>query len=163
MSRADCVVLTRCDQVESVDGLREEVGRLIGGRPIFESRMRPVRLVSLKNGPEMIAVPGRVGAFCAVGNPSSFFESLRQLGYELGLERAFADHHAYSQSEVDELNQLAKQTGAMALVTTAKDAVKLKGMAFSLPCYVLEIEININEADEFQKLVLDTIYTIVQD
>ena len=163
MSRADCVVLTRCDQVESVDGLREEIGRLIGGRPIFESRMRPVRVVSLKNGPEMIAVPGRVGAFCAVGNPSSFFESLRQLGYELGLERAFADHHAYSQSEVDELNQLAKQTGAMALVTTAKDAVKLKGMAFSLPCYVLEIEININEADEFQKLVLDTIYTMVQD
>jgi len=163
MSRADCVVLTRCDQVESVDGLRDEVVRLIGGRPIFESRMRPVRLVSLKNGPEMIAVPGRVGAFCAVGNPSSFFESLRQLGYELGLERAFADHHAYSQSDVDELNQLAKQTGAMALVTTAKDAVKLKGMAFSLPCYVLEIEININEADEFQKLVLDTIYTIVQD
>jgi tetraacyldisaccharide 4'-kinase len=162
MSRADCVVLTRCDQVESVDGLREEIGRLIGGRPIFESRMRPVRLVSLKNGPEMIAVPGRVGAFCAVGNPSSFFESLRQLGYELGLERAFADHHAYSQSDVDELNQLAKQTGAMALVTTAKDAVKLKGMAFSLPCYVLEIEINI-KADEFQKLVLDTIYTIVQD
>jgi tetraacyldisaccharide 4'-kinase len=163
MSRADCVVLTRCDQVESVDGLRDEVVRLIGGRPIFESRMRPVRVVSLKNGPEMIAVPGRVGAFCAVGNPSSFFESLRQLGYELGLERAFADHHAYSQSDVDELNQLAKQTGAMALVTTAKDAVKLKGMAFSLPCYVLEIEININEADEFQKLVLDRIYTIVQD
>jgi tetraacyldisaccharide-1-P 4'-kinase len=61
------------------------------------------------------------------------------------------------------LNQLAKQTGAMALITTGKDAVKLKGMAFSLPCYVLEIEININEADDFQKLVLDRIYKIVQD
>jgi tetraacyldisaccharide 4'-kinase len=120
-------------------------------------------VTSVKNGPETIAVPGRVGAFCAVGNPSSFFASLRQLGYELGLERAFADHHAYSQSEVDELNQLAKQTGAMALITTAKDAVKLKGMAFSLPCYVLEIEININEADDFKKLVLDRIYKIVQD
>ena len=157
MSRADCVVLTRCDQVESVDGLRDEVVRLIGGRPIFESRMRPVRLVSLKNGPEMIAVPGRVGAFCAVGNPSSFFESLRQLGYELGLERAFADHHAYSQSDVDELNQLAKQTGAMALVTTAKDAVKLKGMAFSLPCYVLEIEINFNDAEGFGRLLVEAL------
>jgi tetraacyldisaccharide 4'-kinase len=116
--------------------------------------MRPVRVVSLKNGPETIAVPGRVGAFCAVGNPASFFESLRGLGYELGLERAFADHHAYSQSEVDELDQLAKQTGAMALVTTAKDAVKLKGMAFSLPCYVLEIEINFNDAEGFGRLLV---------
>ena len=154
LTRADCVVLTRCDQVESVDALREEVLELTGGRPIFESRMRPLRLTSLKNGPETVALPGRVGAFCAVGNPGSFFEGLRSLGYELGLERAFADHHAYSQSDVDALHQLARQAGANALITTAKDAVKLKGMAFSLPCYVLEIEIVIDDADAFQRILV---------
>ena len=163
LRRADCVVLTRCDHVESVNGLREEINELTGGRPIFESRMRPVRVVSLKNGPETIAAPERVGAFCAVGNPSSFFGSLTRLGYELGFERAFADHHEYSQSEVDALNQLAEQTGANALITTAKDAVKLKGMSFALPCYVLEIEIAIDEAAAFQKTVLDRIYKIPQD
>jgi tetraacyldisaccharide 4'-kinase len=153
LKRADCVVLTRCDQVENVEALRDEVSQLTGGRPIFESRMRPLRVVSLKNGPATVALPGRVGAFCAVGNPSSFFESLARLGYELGLERAFADHHAYSQSDVDELNQLAQQTGANELITTAKDAVKLKGMAFTVPCYVLEIEIAIDEADGFQRML----------
>jgi len=153
LRRADCVVLTRCDQVESVEALREQVRELIDGRPIFESRMRPVRVVSLKNGPETMAAPGRVGAFCAVGNPASFFESLRSLNYELGLERAFADHHEYTQGDVDALNELAKETGANALITTAKDAVKLKGMAFALPCYVLEIEIAIDDADAFQKIV----------
>jgi tetraacyldisaccharide 4'-kinase len=95
LKRADCFVLTRCDQVESVEALRAEIVELTGWRPIFESRMRPVRVMSLKNGPESIALPGRVGAFCAVGNPPSFFESLTRLGYELGLERAFTDHHAY--------------------------------------------------------------------
>ena len=163
LARADCVVLTRCDQVESVEALRDEVRELIGGRPIFESRMRPVRVASLKNGPETIAVPGRVGAFCAVGNPSSFFESLTRLGYELGLERAFTDHHVYTQSDVDALNQLAKQTGAHALITTAKDAVKLKGMTFELPCYVLEIKIVIDDADAFGKVVFDRIYKSPQD
>ena len=163
LKRADCFVLTRCDQVESVEALRAEIVELTGRRPIFESRMRPLRVTSLKNGPETIALPGRVGAFCAVGNPSSFFESLTRLGYELGLERAFTDHHAYSQSDVDELHQLARQTGANALITTAKDAVKLKGLAFSLPCYVLEIEIVIDDADGFQKVVLDRIDKIPQD
>jgi len=152
LKRADCVVLTRCDQVESVAALRAEIVELTGGRPIFESRMRPLRVVSLKNGPATL--PGRVGAFCAVGNPSSFFQSLGRLGYELGLERAFADHHAYSQSDVDELHQLARQTGANALITTAKDAVKLKGMEFALPCYVLEIEIAIDDADAFRRLLV---------
>jgi tetraacyldisaccharide 4'-kinase len=163
LRRADCAVLTRCDQVENVDALRAEVLELIGGQRIFESRMRPARVTSLKNGLETIAVPGRVGAFCAVGNPKSFFESLRQLGYEVALERAFVDHHAYSQSDVEALNQLARQTGASALITTAKDAVKLKGMTFSIPCYVLEVEIAIDEADAFQKVVLDKIYKIPQD
>jgi tetraacyldisaccharide 4'-kinase len=149
LRRADCVVLTRCDQVESVDDLREQVGELIEGRPIFESRMRPLRVVSLKNGPEVLALPGRVGAFCAVGNPGSFFESLRGLGYEVGLERAFTDHHVYSQGDVDALHQLAKESGASALITTAKDAVKLKGLSFALPCYVLEIEIAIDDAERF--------------
>jgi len=149
LRRADCVVLTRCDQVESVEPVREEVRELIEGRPIFESRMRPLRVVSLKNGPDTIAVPGRVGAFCAVGNPESFFASLRGLGYEVGLERAFADHHDYSASDVEALNQLAKEVGAAALITTAKDAVKLKGMTFALPCYVLEIEIAIDDAEGF--------------
>jgi tetraacyldisaccharide 4'-kinase len=162
LTRADCVVLTRCDQVESVEALRAEVHKLTGGRPMFESRMRPVRVASLKNGPE-IAVPGRVGAFCAVGNPSSFFESLRSLGYELGLERAFVDHHAYTTADVDQLNQLARQTGARALITTAKDAVKLKGMSFALPCYVLEIEIVIDDAAAFQAIVLDRIDKIARD
>jgi len=161
LSRADCVVLTRCDQVESVAALREQVSELIEGRPIFESRMRPLRVVSLKNGPETIAVPGRVGGFCAVGNPGSFFKNLRGLGYEIALERAFTDHHAYSQGDVDTLHQLAKETGAIALITTAKDAVKLKGLSFALPCYVLEIEININEGNAFQKLVLDRIHKTV--
>lgn len=153
LKRADCVVLTRCDQVESVEALREQVRVLIEGRPIFESVMRPVRVMSLKNEPEAIAATGRVGAFCAVGNPGSFFESLRGLGYELGLERAFTDHHVYSQSDVEALNQLAKESGANALITTAKDAVKLKGMTFAVPCYVLEIEIVIDDPERFTRLL----------
>jgi tetraacyldisaccharide 4'-kinase len=155
--RADCVVLTRCNQVESVAALSEEVSGLIEGRPIFESRMRPLRVVSLKNGPETIAVPGRVGAFCAVGNPKSFFENLRGLGYDVGLERAFTDHHVYSQADVDALHRLAQEAGANALITTAKDAVKLKGMTFALPCYVLEIEIVIEDAEQFHSLILQAV------
>jgi tetraacyldisaccharide-1-P 4'-kinase len=47
------------------------------------------------------------------------------------------------------LHQLAKESGATALITTAKDAVKLKGLTFALPCYVLEIEIAIDDAEGF--------------
>jgi len=153
LSRADCVVITRCDQSNDVDELQAEIARLIGGRPIFRSQMRPVRVVSLKNPSETLAPPATIAAFCAVGNPGSFFENLRRLGYEIALQRSFPDHHVYSQSEID---SLVKDAGTSTLITTAKDAVKLRALAFAAPCYVMEIEIAIENAEEFTRLIVGT-------
>lgn len=157
LSRADCIVITRCDQVDSVDALREEILRLAGERPIFQSQMRPVRVSSLTNPSETLSPPARVAAFCAVGNPSSFFENLRRLGFELALQKSFPDHHAYSHEEIDSLIQAAKAIGATTLITTAKDAVKLRTLSFSIPCYVLDIEISIENADEFTRMIVENL------
>lgn len=154
LARADCVVITRCDQVDSVKDLREEVLKLTSDRPVFESSMRMTRVTPLKNGGETIAPPARIAAFCAVGNPASFFGNLRQAGYELVLDKAFPDHHVYSQEEIDSVINAANEIGANALITTAKDAVKLRTLSFSLPCYVMEIEIAIDNAEEFTRLVV---------
>ena len=155
MSRADCVVITRCDLVKSLEALREEILRLTGGKLIFESQMRIVRVSPLKNGGESLVAPARVGAFCAVGNPASFFESLRGAGFEVAVERSFHDHHVYSQEEIDAISRSAKEAGVEVLLTTAKDAVKLRALEFSIPCFVVEIEIGIDHAEEFTRMVID--------
>ena len=159
LARADCTVITRCDHVDNVTDLREEIMRLTRDRPVFESKMRMVRVTPLKNGGETIAPPARVAAFCAVGNPTSFFRNLRQADYELVLEKAFPDHHVYSQEEIDSVINAANERGANALITTAKDAVKLRTLSFSLPCYVMEIEIAIDDADNFTRLVVEAAQT----
>lgn len=141
--RADCVVLTRCDQADNLDDTREKISALIRG-PLFESSMRAV------NAP-LTTAP--VAAFCAVGNPKSFFQQLRKHGYELILEKAFADHHSYTQKDVDDLIKEAKRAGAKGLVTTAKDAVKLRSLSFSLPWHVFEIEIEIRDEAALAQLV----------
>lgn len=153
LSRADCVVITRCDQVRELDKLRSEIRRFTGRRPIFHSEMRTSRVSPLKNGSsETLTPPARVAAFCAVGNPHSFFEHVRRSGYELALQKYYPDHHVYSQDEIDALAQQAKEAGAEALITTAKDAVKLRTLSFSLPCYVLEIEMSIENGEELARL-----------
>ncbi|HKY43722.1 MAG TPA: tetraacyldisaccharide 4'-kinase [Pyrinomonadaceae bacterium] len=156
LRRADCVVITRCDQVKNLDPLREDLTKLTNNRPIFNSQMRTSRVSSLKNGPGSLAGPARVAAFCAVGNPSSFIEHLRRSGFEIALSTSFPDHHVYSQDEIDSITRSAQEAGATALITTAKDAVKLRAMSFSLPCYVLEIEISIDNSEELTQLI-DTV------
>ena len=141
--RADCVVLTRCDQAEDVETVRAEIRNFIRG-PIFESSMRAANVV--------ISI-GPVAAFCGVGNPGSFFAQLKKHGYELAIEKAFTDHHSYTQRDVDELVAAATRAGAKGLVTTAKDAVKLRTLSFSLPWHVFAIEIEIKNESALAELI----------
>ncbi|HEU4769691.1 MAG TPA: tetraacyldisaccharide 4'-kinase, partial [Pyrinomonadaceae bacterium] len=137
LSRADCIVITRTDQA-GVDSLREEILRLNSDAPVFQSRMRILHVVPLRSFETGRPPKSPVAAFCAVGNPRSFFNQLKRENYELVLEKAFTDHHPYSQSDIDSLVEAARNAGANSLITTAKDAVKLQSISFSLPCYVLE-------------------------
>ena len=142
--RADCVVLTRCDQADNLETLRAEIRALTRSVPLFESTMTPVRSL-LPTGP--------VAAFCAVGNPISFFRQLKESEHEVVFEKSFADHHAYTQHDVDELIRNATRAGATSLITTAKDAVKLRSLHFSLPWHVFEIEISIEDEAGLTQLI----------
>ena len=44
-------------------------------------------------------------------------------------------------------------------INSAKDAVKLGSMRFRLPCYVIEIEMQIQEADRLLSLIDEAIET----
>ena len=94
-----------------------------------------------------------VAAFCGVGNPESFFNHLRREGFELAVERAFADHHNYQQSDVDQMVAEARAKGAASILTTAKDAVKLSSLHFEIPCYVLEIKMSIEDEAQLIQMI----------
>jgi tetraacyldisaccharide 4'-kinase len=101
--------------------------------------------------------PKEVAAFCALGNPQNFFAHLLGTGFKLKHQRAFPDHHVYTQSDIEALEREAQARGAQALLTTAKDGVKLRGLRFQLPCYVLEIELEFDDEAAFRQLVLQAI------
>lgn len=155
LTRADCVVLTRTNLVENPATIKEAVRQHAGNVPIFLSRMLTSGFRSLEGeSVDKADVPGRpVGAFCGIGNPDSFFEQLRREGCELAFKRSFADHHRYRPSELVDLAREAKSHGAEILITTAKDAVKLNSGDLELPCYVLEIQISIDEADRLAAMI----------
>lgn len=151
LKRADCIIVTRADLAQNLESLREEVARITsaGGR-IFEARARTVALRSLaddaKTDEAKLKAVQPFAAFCATGNPKAFFAHLRAEGFALASTRAFRDHHVYKQEDVTKLAREAVEAGAHAFLTTAKDAVKLRGMRFELPVYIIEIEMEI--ADE---------------
>lgn len=155
LSRADCVVITRTEQVDDIGAIKEAVRRLAAEVPIFSARMRTKGFRRVDGSPtetaELLSQP--IAAFCGIGNPDSFFDHLRREGYQLAFTQTFPDHHRYNQSELDSLVREAKASGAMSLVTTAKDATKLQSFNPGLPCYILDIEISIDDEDRLVDLI----------
>jgi len=153
LSRADCVMITRANDSDQIDELRSEIESRRPGLPTFISSIEFAGLQKLdgtNSSPEINAFSAKpVAAFCGIGNPESFFSLLRGAGCQLKDTSAFRDHHKYTQADIDRLVNHAAHNGAEAILTTAKDAVKLKLLSFTLPCYVVNIAMNIEGEERF--------------
>jgi tetraacyldisaccharide 4'-kinase len=64
-------------------------------------------------------------AFCGIGRPQKFFDTLNATGAAMVSQTAFPDHHPYTDSDARSLLEQAETLGAQ-LVTTEKDWVRLK-------------------------------------
>lgn len=160
LSRADCVIITRADS-QDPGRLRDEIEKIHPGMTVLLSRMKHTQLRDVgANAPTPDSDEIKTwscGAFCGIGNSESFFSLLRSEGYSLVYERSFRDHYNFMQADAHEIVREALDRGAQVLLTTAKDATKLRSMNFELPCYVVEIEIEIDRAGVLLHLILEAI------
>jgi tetraacyldisaccharide 4'-kinase len=104
----------------------------------------------------------RVLAFAGIGDPQRFFRTLRSNGVEVIRERAFADHHPFSPSEIVALIAAAKRD-ALTLVTTEKDLARLRSGA-ELPDWARDIiafgiTMEFDDATRLRTFLADRLFT----
>jgi len=159
LERADAIVITRANLAENIENLKFQISKLNPLSPIFLSENRISALRALEDfqaksqSTQSKNILENCLAFCAIGNPGNFFDQLLQDGFTLRRENVFPDHHFYKQNDVTTLERFAKEAGAEAFLTTAKDAVKLKDLKFEIPCYVIEIEPAFVDEKGFRSLI----------
>lgn len=92
---------------------------------------------------EILPKGEKVLAFTGIGSPIQFFNFLNN-DCELLYNISFDDHYDYTQEDIENINIIAKEKGANALITTTKDYVKIKDFNSSLDIYTLELKIDLN-------------------
>ena len=99
----------------------------------------------------------RVGAFCGLGNPESFWCTLQMMGLEIAERVVFDDHHSYRAREVRRMAHQFQAAKVEAAVTTEKDAINLFAgcaeLMAPLPIYWLKIRTAIDREAEFLELI----------
>jgi len=163
LSRADAVVITRIDLADNADTITSIIRRNNSRAVVLEARTRLRGFLTLddflagqrlpSDEQDLLYLAGTY-AFCGLGNPDIFFETLRQNNLSLGGVGKFPDHHPYTQADIEKLESEAKWSSSRSLITTAKDAVKLSGIKFELPCYVALADLSVNDPEAFRDLIL---------
>lgn len=130
LRRAGAIVLTRCDQVPG--GALDEIRAWLGARwpetPLALTTHRPLELVGADGSAPLEVLSGAVvGAFCGIGNPCAFWQTLVSAGATIADSRTFPDHHRYTAADVESLRRWAETLPKDAIIaTTQKDWVKLR-------------------------------------
>jgi tetraacyldisaccharide 4'-kinase len=118
--------------------------------------LHPLRLLS-DTGPaesdatQLPPAGAPVAAVAGIARPQRFFNSLRH-SHDVVSELMFADHHWFTDADVREVERQAREHGAVAVVTTAKDGVRLERhrAAMSLPWAILPIQVSIEPGAAFE-------------
>lgn len=89
----------------------------------------------------------RLFAFAGIAEPEGFFSALSAAGLQLAGHLSLVDHCHYDEKKCREINVAA--VACEGLITTEKDAVKLKPELFSIPCYQVPLDIAIENKSDF--------------
>ncbi|MHC4324980.1 MAG: tetraacyldisaccharide 4'-kinase [Planctomycetota bacterium] len=129
LKRAGAVVITRCDQVTEtqLSELERKLRAINSGIIIGRSIHAPDYVKSMDNKAISIEqLKGKkVFAFCGIGNPDAFLNTIKDLGAELAGSTIYDDHYHYTESCLAGISERAGELGADLILTTQKDWTKV--------------------------------------
>jgi len=155
LKAAEIFILTKTDMNPQLDSLNIFLSRINPGAVIAGSVHRSENFYELgrkeaRLNPDALKEK-TVILFSGIADPASFAASVKNLGIKIGAAFEFSDHHVYTLEDMKNIIKVSKEKGIDAVLTTEKDAVKLRYLQFAnynLPIYVLCIELQITQNEE---------------
>jgi tetraacyldisaccharide 4'-kinase len=159
LRRADAVVVdgeltagVRAALARHVDAARTRVFAL------DRALRAPVPLEGTRPWPLAGPAGGPVVALAGIARPERFARALTQAGWSVARLLRYRDHHPYTARDVAAIANAMAASGAAAVLTTDKDAVRLLPFRpLPVPIAALPLEVTIAPAAEFRDWLLGAI------
>ena len=87
-------------------------------------------------------------AFAGIGNPSNFFDLLKENNLNIKNTLSFPDHHNYSEKDFKKI----KENESFKIVTTEKDYYRMSDHQ-KQNCDCIEVDLEIENKEKFKDLI----------
>ena len=143
IKRAECIFINGNRSIE----FENKINKINKNVKIFYSKYIIKNLDKFKNK--------KVVAFAGIGNPSNFFELLKENNINLVKTYPFPDHHNYSNQELENIVTDSKKNHTI-IATTEKDYSRINEK-LKLICEYVKVDLEIENKNEFINLIKNKI------
>ncbi|MDD5005167.1 MAG: tetraacyldisaccharide 4'-kinase [Candidatus Omnitrophica bacterium] len=157
LKRADIFVLTKTDwSQDNTQGIKKELKEINPSAPVVSSIYQPVCFSEIKTGKSFPIDSEKLAdkpvfILSGIANPLYFDRMLSKLRLKIRREFIYPDHYAYKSNDLELINKLARDNDTGIIITTHKDAVKLKqyvNFMKNTDIYYLKIKLKITENEK---------------
>jgi len=144
LNRADCILINGKKDTK----IENQIYNANKSAKVFYSKYKALDVDRFKGK--------KICAFAGIGNPSNFFELLKENNLNLVKTFSYPDHHDYSYTEIE---NMVKKYNDCILLTTEKDycRIPLDSVKKGFKIEYLKIRLDIENKDNFIKLIKDKI------
>ena len=142
------------------DTAADRIGRAFGIAPVFRvtrSTGAPRRIAGARDS---VVVPSNSRVFVVTGiaRPDRFTADILSVGWDICGAIEFRDHHRFTVRDARRIAAEAKAAGAMIVLTTEKDAVRLAACELGeVPIASVPLVVGVEPADGFRRWLMDRI------
>jgi len=170
LKRADAVLVTHTEAVEKnrIDDVTRKIRKSACDKiPVYNTLTKVKRVGAFPSSAEIsVHELGdmRYLGFAGIGNIRSFEFTLNNLPGELSGFIGYPDHHPYTKRDIGKIARKSRAMGVDMVLTTSKDAVRLREFSedFDFKLGVVEINIEIDRQVEFFSSVLRKLHREIQ-
>ena len=142
LSKANCIFING----KKNTNIEKQINK-IKENNIFYTKYVPKNISNFSNK--------KIIAFAGIGNPTNFFELIKDNNLNLIDYRSFPDHYNFSEKDLNDLILKAKNNDAI-LLTTEKDYFRINN-SFKNSIEKLEVKLEIENKDNFIKLLKENL------
>ena len=140
VNRSDCIVINGERNIK----IEDQIYNKNKNAKIFYSKYKPVDINRFKDK--------QIYAFSGIGNPSNFFDLLKENNLNLIGTNSFPDHYHFTKSDLEILIKKINSEKNQILLTTEKDYFRIHDN-FKTHFQYLKIELEIENKDNFIELI----------
>ena len=93
-------------------------------------------------------------AFCGLGNPNKFYQTLHENGYNVSFTKSFPDHYNYNYQDVNNLILTATKQN-LELITTEKDYVKINNKNKLIHVLSIEMHLSVEDKSKLKSFLME--------